>query len=138
MQLVGATPAALFLRAVIHASAVYGSNYPAHGYSDVSAFWMELVLTTGLVSVILGTASGAQNVDALLASLSASGETDSPLMDIPVLLAAAGMTDEASEALASAQSFHPEEAKDLLVGKYLDKFITWLNDGASRTPPYGT
>src|ERR1022692_1212016 len=34
MQLIGATLAALFLRAVIHASAIYGSNYPAHGYSD--------------------------------------------------------------------------------------------------------
>jgi aquaporin Z len=61
-QLGGATLAALFLRAVINVSAVYGSNYPAHGYSDAAAFWMELILTTGLVSVILGTASGAQNV----------------------------------------------------------------------------
>jgi aquaporin Z len=42
--------------------AMYGSNYPAHGYSDMAAFWMELILTTGLVSVILGTASGAQNI----------------------------------------------------------------------------
>jgi aquaporin Z len=62
VQLAGATLAALFLRAVIHVSAVYGSNFPAHGYSDISAFWMELILTMGLVSVILGTASGAQNV----------------------------------------------------------------------------
>ncbi len=62
VQLVGATLAALFLHAVIHASATYGSNYPAHGYSDLAAFWMELILTTGLVSVILGTASGAQNI----------------------------------------------------------------------------
>ena len=61
-QLVGATLAALFLRAVISVSAKYGSNYPAHGYSGMAAFWMELALTTGLVSVILGTASGAQNV----------------------------------------------------------------------------
>ena len=61
-QLGGATLAALFLRAVINVSAKYGSNYPATGYSDVAAFWMELILTTGLVSVILGTASGAQNV----------------------------------------------------------------------------
>jgi aquaporin Z len=61
-QLGGATLAALFLRAVIHVSSAYGSNYPAHGYSDVAAFWMELILTMGLVSVILGTASGAQNV----------------------------------------------------------------------------
>ena len=61
-QLAGATLAALFLRAVINVSASYGANYPAHGYSDMAAFWMELILTLGLVSVILGTASGAQNV----------------------------------------------------------------------------
>jgi len=61
-QLVGATLAALFLRAVINVSAVYGSNFPAHGYSAGAAFWMELILTMGLVSVILGTASGAQNI----------------------------------------------------------------------------
>jgi len=62
VQLAGATLAALFLHAVIKVSAVYGSNYPAHGYSAGAAFWMELILTVGLVSVILGTASGAQNV----------------------------------------------------------------------------
>jgi aquaporin Z len=62
VQLAGATLAALFLRAVINVSAKYGSNYPAPGYSGMAAFWMELALTTGLVSVILGTASGAQNV----------------------------------------------------------------------------
>jgi aquaporin Z len=62
VQLVGATLAALFLRAVINVSSMYGSNYPAHGYSDLAAFWMELILTTGLVSVVLGTASGAQNI----------------------------------------------------------------------------
>jgi len=62
VQLAGATLAALFLRAVIGVSASYGANYPASGYSATAAFWMELVLTMGLVSVILGTASGAQNV----------------------------------------------------------------------------
>ena len=61
-QLAGATLAALFLREVINVSAKYGSNYPASGYSAGAAFWMELILTMGLVSVILGTASGAQNV----------------------------------------------------------------------------
>ena len=62
VQLIGATVAAFFLRHVIKVSAVYGSNYPAHGYSNWSAMLMELVLTLGLVSVILGTASGAQNI----------------------------------------------------------------------------
>jgi aquaporin Z len=72
VQLVGATLACLFLRAVINVSAGYGSNYPAHGYSAVAAFWMEAVLTLGLVSVILGTASGAQQVG-LLGALGVGG-----------------------------------------------------------------
>ena len=62
VQLIGATLAALFLYAVINVSASYGSNYPASGYSASDAFLMEAVLTLGLVSVILGTASGAQNI----------------------------------------------------------------------------
>ena len=62
VQLLGATLAALVLQQIIDVSAIYGSNYPAAGYSAGSAFWMELLLTLGLVSVILGTASGAQNL----------------------------------------------------------------------------
>jgi aquaporin Z len=62
VQLIGATLAALFLHAVINVSASYGSNYPASGFSASDAFLMEAVLTFGLVNVILGTASGAQNV----------------------------------------------------------------------------
>jgi aquaporin Z len=62
VQLIGATLAALFLHAVVNVSATYGSNYPAASYSAGDAFLMEAVLTLGLVSVILGTASGAQNV----------------------------------------------------------------------------
>ncbi|HTL84274.1 MAG TPA: aquaporin [Acidimicrobiia bacterium] len=61
-QLVGATLAALFLQAVVDVSATYGANAPAAGYSSWAAFWMEFVLTLGLVGVILGTASGAQNI----------------------------------------------------------------------------
>jgi aquaporin Z len=62
VQLIGATLAALFLHEVIKVSATYGSNYPAGGYSGWQALLMEAVLTLGLVSVILGTASGAQNI----------------------------------------------------------------------------
>src|SRR4029078_6613566 len=62
IQLAGATLAALLLHAVIDVSAKYGSNYPASTYSAGAAFWMEFILTLGLVSVILGTASGAQNI----------------------------------------------------------------------------
>jgi aquaporin Z len=62
VQLIGAALAAWFLQGVIGVSATFGSNYPAAGYSAWAAVWMELVLTFGLVSVILGTASGAQNL----------------------------------------------------------------------------
>ena len=62
VQLLGATLAALLLREVIDVSAKYGSNYPASGHSAGAAMVMEALLTLGLVSVILGTASGAQNI----------------------------------------------------------------------------
>ncbi len=62
VQLVGATLAALFLHEVVKVSAKYGSNYPSSGYSNWQALLMEALLTLGLVSVILGTASGAQNI----------------------------------------------------------------------------
>ena len=64
-QLVGATLACLFLQGVVGVSATYGSNYPAANYSTGAAFLMEFILTLGLVSVILGTASGAQNIGVL-------------------------------------------------------------------------
>lgn len=62
VQLVGATLAAWFLQAVVHVSASFGANYPAASHSSADAFAMETMLTLGLVSVILGTASGAQNL----------------------------------------------------------------------------
>jgi aquaporin Z len=62
VQLIGASLAALFLHEVIEVSAKFGSNYPASGFSSWQAFLMEALLTMGLVSVILGTASGAQNI----------------------------------------------------------------------------
>ncbi len=61
-QIAGALLAAWFLQAVVHVSAHYGSTYPRPGFTAADAFLMEAVLTLGLVSVILGTASGAQQV----------------------------------------------------------------------------
>jgi aquaporin Z len=62
VQLVGATLAALILWLIVDVSAKYGGNFPTSGYSDGAALAMEMLLTFGLVSVILGTASGAQNI----------------------------------------------------------------------------
>jgi len=61
-QMVGALGAAWFLQEVLDVSARFGGSFPAATSSATSAFLMELVLTLGLVSVILGTASGAQNI----------------------------------------------------------------------------
>jgi aquaporin Z len=64
-QLLGATLACLFLLAVFGNVAHLGATLPGPGYHDWQAFLMEMVLTAGLVSVILGTASAAQNVGTL-------------------------------------------------------------------------
>ncbi len=65
MQLVGATLACLFLLAVFGNIEHLGATLPGPGYHDWQAFLMEIALTGGLLSVILGTASAAQNVGAL-------------------------------------------------------------------------
>jgi aquaporin Z len=44
-----------------------GATLPGPGYVNWQALLMEIALTTGLVSVILGTASAAQNVGAIAA-----------------------------------------------------------------------
>jgi aquaporin Z len=67
VQLAGAVLAAWFLQAVVGVSSAYGATYPAAGWPAGDAFLMEAVLTLGLVSVILGTASGAQNLGPIAA-----------------------------------------------------------------------
>jgi len=62
-QLIGATLAALFLRAMFGNVAHLGATLPM-GTPLGKAAVIEAVLTLGLVSVILGTASGARNVGA--------------------------------------------------------------------------
>jgi aquaporin Z len=61
-QLIGATLACLFLYAVFGNAQHLGATLPGPGYADWQALLMEVVLTAVLVSVILGTASAAQNV----------------------------------------------------------------------------
>ena len=65
VQLLGATLASLFLLAVFGDVGHLGATLPGAGYSDWQAFLLEIVLTATLVSVILGTASAAQNVGAI-------------------------------------------------------------------------
>ena len=67
IQLIGATLAALFLRWVFGNVEHLGATLPGPGYHNWQALLMEIVLTALLVSVILGTASAAQNVGAIAA-----------------------------------------------------------------------
>src|SRR6476646_825927 len=109
VQLAGATLAALFLHAVIDVSAKYGSNYPAAGYSAGAAFWMELLLTFGLVSVILGTASGAQNIGIIAA------------LGVGAYIALAGLWGSpiSGASMNPARTFGP----DLVGGKFTDYWV---------------
>jgi aquaporin Z len=66
-QLAGAVLATLVLWALIGRQGSAGLTLPGSGVSALTAMWWEAVLTVGLVSVILGTASGAQAVGALAA-----------------------------------------------------------------------
>ena len=61
-QLLGGTLAVLFLLAVFGRVGSLGATVPGKGIDETQAMLMELVLTTGLVSTILGTASRAQDL----------------------------------------------------------------------------
>jgi aquaporin Z len=66
-QLAGATLACLFLWAALGKHGSLGATEPAGGTHAWQALLIELVLTLGLVSTILGTASRAQNIGAFSA-----------------------------------------------------------------------
>jgi aquaporin Z len=66
-QFVGAVLATLLLWALIGKQGSAGLTLPGQGISATTAMLWEVVLTTGLVSVILGTASGAQQIGPLAA-----------------------------------------------------------------------
>jgi len=66
-QFVGAILATLLLWALIGKQGSAGLTLPGNGISTTTAMLWEAVLTVGLVSVILGTASGAQQIGPLAA-----------------------------------------------------------------------
>jgi len=67
MQFAGAALACLFLWGVYGKVGMLGATEPGAGLADWQVLLTEAVLTLGLVSTILGTASQAQNVGALSA-----------------------------------------------------------------------
>ena len=67
-QLLGACLAALMLTQLVGVSATIGGSYPGAETSPFAAMFTEALLTFGLVSVILGTASGAQSLGIIAAT----------------------------------------------------------------------
>jgi len=61
-QCVGGLAASCFLRTMFGNVALLGATIPGPGVNDFQALIMEVLLTAGLVSTILGTASGARNI----------------------------------------------------------------------------
>jgi aquaporin Z len=66
-QFLGAILAPLLLWALIGKQGSAGLTLPGHGISTGTALVWEMILTIGLVSTILGTASGAQQLGAFAA-----------------------------------------------------------------------
>jgi aquaporin Z len=66
-QLLGAVLATLLLRALIGEQGDAGLTLPGAGISTTTALVWEIVLTTGLVSTILGVSSGAQQLGPIAA-----------------------------------------------------------------------
>jgi aquaporin Z len=61
-QLFGGVTAVEFLHALFGTAGSLGATLPGMGIGNGAALAMEVVLTTGLVNTILGTASGARNI----------------------------------------------------------------------------
>jgi aquaporin Z len=66
-QFLGAALATLLLRGLVGAHGAAGLTLPGPGVSPLTALLWETVLTTGLVSTILGVSSGAQQVGSIAA-----------------------------------------------------------------------
>ena len=109
VQLIGATLACLFLRAVFGEVGMLGATEPGAHIHDWQAMLFELVLTAGLVSTILGTASRAQNVGALSALAVAGYIILSGLWSSPV----------SGASMNPARSFGP----DLVIGDFTHYWV---------------
>jgi aquaporin Z len=109
IQLIGAALACLFLRAVFGRIGDLGATVPGPGVHAWQAMVIELVLTVGLVSTILGTASRAQNVGPL-AAIAVAGY---------IILAGLWSSPISGASMNPARSFGP----DLILGDFTDYWV---------------
>lgn len=61
-QIIGGVAAAFFLKTLFGTIGALGATVPGKEVKNLTALAIEIVLTTGLVNTILGTASGARNI----------------------------------------------------------------------------
>jgi aquaporin Z len=108
-QLLGATLACLFLLGVFGDKGGLGATLPGAGIHNWQAMVIELLLTAGLVSTILGTASSAQNVGGLSA-LAVAGY---------IILAGLWSSPISGASMNPARSFGP----DLVRGDFTDYWV---------------
>ena len=111
-QLAGAVLACLFLWAVYGKVGALGATQPGAGIAAWQAMVTELVLTLGLVSTILGTASRAQNVGALSA-VAVGGY---------IILAGLWSSPLSGASMNPARSFGP----DVALGRFADQWVYWI------------
>lgn len=83
-QLVGSILGGITVQALLGLHGGLGATRPGEGFSDVQAVTTEIVLTGGLVTVVLGAASGAQNIGPLAAIATGSYITLAGLWAGPV------------------------------------------------------
>jgi aquaporin Z len=118
-QLAGATLACLFLWAVYGKVGLLGATEPGAGISNWQATLTELVLTVGLASTILGTASRAQNVGPLSA-VAVGGY---------IVLAGLWSSPISGASMNPARSLAP----DLVLGRFDHLWVYLVGPGAGAT-----
>ena len=122
-QLLGGTLAILFLLAVFGRVGSLGATVPGRGVNDTQATLIELVLTAGLVSTILGTASRAQN----LGPVSAFG------VAAYIILAGLWSSPVSGASMNPARSFAP----DLVLGDFSHFWVYLVGPLAGATLAVG-
>ena len=109
IQLIGATLACLLLWAIFGKIGSLGATVPGPGIAPWQAMLIELVLTAGLLSTILGTASKAQNVGPMSAIAVAGYIALAGLWSSPI----------SGASMNPARSFGP----DLALGDFTDYWV---------------
>jgi aquaporin Z len=122
-QLTGATLACLFLWAVYGKIGSLGATQPGPGIPDWKAMLTELVLTLGLVSTILGTASRAQNV----------GPFSAVAVGGYIILAGLWSSPISGASMNPARSFGP----DLVLGHFGHLWAYFVGPAAGATIAVG-